>query len=119
MVHYQTVRKNYFYEQPLLYCRNFGLQKYQLQRQIERRWDLSTELSTLWEKVCGAWLEDSCINDLIKTSSLLKTVTQIQYLPNIYMKINTYLDPIKKLWIYYILYRQVVIQILYKNIIYI
>jgi hypothetical protein len=32
MVLYQTVRQNYFYEKPLLYCRNFSLQKYQLQR---------------------------------------------------------------------------------------
>jgi hypothetical protein len=25
MVHYQTVRENYFYEQPLLYCKTFSL----------------------------------------------------------------------------------------------
>jgi len=53
MEHYQTVRENYFYEQPFLYCRNLSLQKYQLQRQIQRRWDLSTHLCKLWEKVCG------------------------------------------------------------------
>jgi len=57
--------------------------------------------SSTWAKLVGPFT-----SDLMNNSSLLKPIIQIRNFPNIYANVDIYLDALKKLWVYCMLYRE-------------